>query len=318
MPNCIGSAIKLSYVILVEYKKMEILQINTELQLPFYSWTIIHEYENNFLEVPFRNSKFTLKILKSDEENKFIRCVISWIQQSENNIVTEELKNRVIEKSIDFINYIIYHARTFDIETNNLILVSPRTVKSVDLKISTGNVELLNEQIILKSEQPEYFREFFEYLNEPGTNDAFSEILRNEEIALLEINLLVDAYHAIYESRYSEAVINCLTAVEIHIFPLLKEWLKEKFENKSEKNAENVLMDMSSATKFELLFGSISSEFLGGRTKLLEELKGINRLRNEIIHKAKRATKTEAINCLNISSNFIMILFFNIEPDKSE
>ena len=114
----------------------------------------------------------------------------------------------------------------------------------------------------------------------------------------MEINLLVDAYHAIYENRYSEAVINCLTAVETHIFPILKEWLKDKFFNQSGNNAEDVLIDMSAATKFELLFGSISAEFLRGRAKLLEELKGINKLRNDIIHKAKRATKNEALQIL--------------------
>lgn len=297
---------------------MESLQINIELHLPFYSWTLLHDYEDNFSGVPFRNSQFNLNVLKSDEETNFILSEISWIQQSESNIITDDFKNRMIEKGIDFVNYIIYHARTFDIETNNLILVSPRTVKSVNLKITNAKEEVLNETIILKSDPPEYFREFFEYLNEPGAFDVFSEIVKEEEIALLEINLLVDAYHAIYESRYSEAVINCLTAVETHTFPILKEWLKDKFLNKSEKNAENVLMDMSSATKFELLFGSISTEFLGGRAKLLEELKGINRLRNEIIHKAKRATKSEAINCLNVSSKFIMILFFKLEPETHE
>jgi hypothetical protein len=297
---------------------MEILQITIELQLPFYSWTFIHDYEDNFSGIPFRKAMFNLKVVQSDEEKNFTICQIEWTQQSESRTISEGLKSRAIEKGIDFVNYIIYHARTFDIETHNLVLVSPRTVKTVNLKINKENASLVNEQMVLKSDPPEYFREFFEYLNEPGAFDAFSEIVKEEEIALLEINLLVDAYHAIYESRYSEAVINCLTAIETHIYPILKVWLTDKFQNKSEKNAENVLMDMSSATKFELLFGSVSSEFLGGRTKLLEDLKGINKLRNEIIHKAKRATKSEAIDCLNTSSNFIMILFFKIEPDKSE
>lgn len=132
------------------------------------------------------------------------------------------------------------------------------------------------------------------------------------------MNLLVDAFHAIYESRYSEAVINCLTAVEIHISPLLRDWLKEKFINKNDRRAENVLLEIPSSTKYELLFGSVCEDLLSKRTVLLEQLKGINQLRNEIIHKGKRATKAEANNCLNISSKLLMILFFKLEPEQFE
>jgi len=134
---------------------------------------------------------------------------------------------------------------------------------------------------------------------------------------LLEINLLVDANHAVYEGRFSEAVINCLTAIETHTFPLLQEWLKGSFLNKSEKNAENVLINMTSNAKMELLFGSVKPEYLQKHSQLLEDVKSVNKLRNNIIHKGERASKSEAVFAMNTSSQLILILHFLIEPDNS-
>ena len=72
---------------------------------------------------------------------------------------------------------------------------------------------------------------------------------------------------------------------------------------------------MSSSTKYELLFGSVAEIYLSREIQLLEGVKGVNKLRNEIVHKGKRASKQEAINCLNVASKLILILFFRIEQD---
>ena len=297
---------------------MNDLKITVNIVLPYYSWTFLSTYTENTIEIPFRKIDYQLTISKTSETVRSMSVKIEWTQRVEIFDINNEFKNKLVEKGIDFLNHMIYHLRTFDIETSNIILVSPRITDSVHLVIHDNEDEILNEKFPLINEPPDNFKLFFEYLNdfESESVEIFFESIREEQIQLLEINLLVDAYHAIYESRYSEAIINCLTAVETHIFPLLTNWLTSNFSTKNEKNAENVLIGMSASTKFELLFGCVKSEFLSSQTKLLEDLKAINKLRNDIIHKGKRANKSEANNCLDVSSKLIMILFFKMSSEE--
>lgn len=292
------------------------MDVSLQIKLPFYSNSFKMEYGKGDIEVQFRGTVFLLNDFRFVEEGNYTIANIFWEEILSSDKHKEEFHQKLVEKGIDFINFIIYHARTFDLETANMALVSPRNVRSVKLKIRIETKEFETE-VNLAYQPPPYFMEFFEYINEPGGVDNFYSIIQDsktEEIQLLEINLLTDAYHAIYEGRYSEAVICCLTALDAHISPLISKWLSESFLNKNVKNANIVLRDISTSAKLELLFGSIETDYLSLEVELLEKLKWANKLRNEIIHEGKRAIKNEANECLNTVSKLVLILFFKIEP----
>jgi hypothetical protein len=273
---------------------------------PFFSKKI-ESNDTNPAEFHFNKTHFEYWGNKTDNSGQ-MSLIIRWNIESYNN----EKIGSYIEKGIEALNHVIYYARTFDDDSTNMVLISPRTVKTVHVVITESEKEILNADQDLAYTPPRYFHEYYDYINDGSWNADFNEIIELAGNQILEINLLVDANHAIFEGRYSEAIINCLTAIETHIFPILSEWLKNSFLNKSEKNAENLLIDLTSGSKLELLFGTVKSEYLKHHPKLLEDLKGINRLRNNIVHKGTRASKAEATNALNMTAKFIMILYFQI------
>lgn len=290
------------------------MDFTVKMRLPYYTWTITKHYEGELDDIPYNSNKFSMNIDKASESEGYMDISITW--KSEGPFVPgKDFIDRSVDRGISFVNHIIYYARTFDVETPDFVLVSPRTVKKVIFQVIHEGKTIHSSEELLVYDQPEHFREYFEYLNEPGSYDAFSEMIREGAEPLLEINLLVDAYHAIYEGRFNEAIINCLTAVEAHISPKLNTWLKNTFVNKSEKNAENVLLEIPSSSKYEMFFGTVEADYFNMEHVLLENLKNSNRLRNEIIHKGKRATKNEAVQTLNAVSKFLMISFFKIEPE---
>jgi hypothetical protein len=283
-------------------------------RLPFHSYLLSNLRETPFLAMKFSGTEFSLNFERLEKLDDVIIAVISWKSESD-EVATNN--NALAEKGIDFLNHVIYHARTFHLDTSNLTLVSPRTVRAVQLVIGHGPKTTAYD-IEIQNEPPEYFAQYLEALNEPGAFDAFFDIVVDSEKGepkALEINLLADAYHALFEGRYSESVINCLTAVEMRIFPLLLTWLTDKFHHKKPEAAEKVLIEMSTATKYELLFGSIASKYLKDDEQLLSDLKGINKLRNEIIHKGRRTKRTEATRCVNTAAKLLLMLHFGMNKN---
>jgi hypothetical protein len=248
---------------------------------------------------------------RRDAEAGNMVLTVSWDLHADEAYTPHQL----VERGIAVLNYIIYHARTFDEASTNLVLIAPRTVNSAKVRVMDGDRLILNTDQPLHYEAPPAFEEYFYSINDEGWAVSFSEMMENASNQLLEINLLVDANHAIYEGRYSEAVINCATAVEAHTFPILSLWFKSGFLNQSDNNAENLLMDLSSATKLELLFGTIKAEYLSAHSKLLEALKGVSRLRNKIIHQGGRANRQEAFLALDAAAKLIFILHFLVTPE---
>ncbi len=288
--------------------------VKLELQLPFYSWTLDPRHDYQLEEIPFNGKSFSFKNLGADESRSIMQVQVSWQTEFDNISNSETEKIQLVEKGIDFLNYLIYHSRTLDPDSKHMTFVSPRSVPCVKLAIG----EAITETIELTDNPPREFLDLISYADHfPESYDAFTDLLRDDELGVLDFNLIVDAYHAIYESRYSELVINCLTAIESRTFPLLTKWMTNCFLNKSEKNAENNLIEVTFSSKMEILFGSIYPKALHEKSKLLEDLKGINKLRNEIIHRGKRATKLEAKKCLKVTSEFLMIVIFdNMESDE--
>jgi len=289
------------------------LKIQVELIAPFYSKFI--ETKADFpVSFEFNKIRFDFFAVKIEAAINKMTFNICWISKQDYQALSID---DAIEKGVAALNHIICYIRTFDLNSTNLILISPRTVESVKLVVYEADEKRHESFHVLTYQEPHFFQEYFSFLNQDNWAISFSEIMEDADKQLLEINLLVDANHAVYEGRFSEAVINCLTAIETHTFPLLQEWLKGSFLNKSEKNAENVLINMTSNAKMELLFGSVKPEYLQKHSQLLEDVKSVNKLRNNIIHKGERASKSEAVFAMNTSSQLILILHFLIEPDNS-
>jgi len=280
-----------------------------EVKVPFYSAKMLQDGDEPTV-VEVQNRAYGYNGRKTSEADNML-LTVSWDLHRDEEYTPDQL----VEKGISLLNYIIYHARTFDEASTHLVLIAPRTVSSANVVVKDGDAVILNTDQRLRYEAPPAFEEYFYSINDEGWAVSFSEMMENASNQLLEINLLVDANHAIYEGRYSEVVINCATAVEAHTFPILSNWFKSGFLNQSDKNAENLLMDISSATKLELLFGTIKAEYLSAHDQLLEALKGVNRLRNKIIHQGGRASRQEAFSALDAASKLIFILHFLVTPE---
>lgn len=131
-------------------EKISSLEIETQFYLEFYSWTFVHNYIDHFTEVPFRNTLFTIKVVAAYEQHDQMQINVTWTQPTEEEqTVTDALKSKLVEKAVDFVNYIIYHARTFDLQTSNMVLVSPRTNRTIPLKArENGKLIFLSEFLL--------------------------------------------------------------------------------------------------------------------------------------------------------------------------
>jgi len=283
--------------------------VKIEVRVPFYAAKMLQDYDTpTIVEVQKRSHGYNGR--KALEAGNMI-LTVSWDLRDDETYTADQL----IDRGIAVLNEIIYHARTFDEASTNLVLIAPRTVSSAKVMVLEGATLVIDIDQPLHYKAPPAFEEYFYSINDEGWAVSFSEMMENANDQLLEINLLVDANHAIYEGRYSEAVINCATAVEAHTVPILSLWFKSGFLNQSDKNVENLLIDLSSATKLELLFGTIKAEYLSAHSKLLEALKGVNRLRNKIIHQGGRASRQDAFSALDAAAKLIFILHFLVTPE---
>ena len=283
------------------------MQIGIEVKLPFYSWILDCEtYDTIPSSIKYNDRDYYYSVEnKTDNE-----MVISLFRDIET--LESDKKYKILYELIQLINYIIYNARTFDVSVD-LVLISPRNADSVIFKIiSDGKIS--SEHVELKLEDPPHFKTLFEDLIQPGVFDVFTDIMEGEE-PVLYFNLLVDSYHSYYEGRYSESVINSLTAIESIIYPILRNWLTESLFHKNEGNAEQILREIPSKFKFELLFGKVKMNLFGSipdSNNLLEQLKNITTIRNNIIHNGKRATQNEAFEALDKASHLVEIITFEI------
>ncbi|MEE1962774.1 hypothetical protein V1387_08775 [Allomuricauda taeanensis] len=229
----------------------------------------------------------------------------------ENEIdLSPEIKERMANHAIEIVNRSINRIRTFHHEKTYFYLVSPRTVEKVKL-IYPLETESITELIVLQWEMPEFVKVLYDYLNEEEHRLTLSEKLELDQATFLQ--LTIDSYYNLIEGNFNECIINCSTALESLIFPILQGWLTERLFHKNERTAQTILMDISMANKYELLFGTVESDFLANHGKLLEILKGTNKLRNSIIHSGYRANRQEAEKALNYSAKLIVLIFLKFE-----
>ncbi|MEC3905547.1 hypothetical protein VOI54_00810 [Tamlana sp. 2201CG12-4] len=288
------------------------MKIEIQLELPFVTRTLDSSDFGVPEKVKFKGTDFTYN---SQLNKTTTSALISFEYQNEEAEFNNDLKKKLALRAIELINHYIYHAKTFEHHSTDIVQISPRNTKNIVLEIKDKNDNLVLKEIVeLTQEKPKYFQEYFDYLNEPGAFDVFEDLIKDKKGHLLFINLLSDSFYAIFEGRYNESIINSCTAIESLIFPKLIDWLGDKFHNKSNKNAERVLIEIPMNLKYELIFGEIEKGLLSVHNELLEKLKGINKLRNTIVHGGNKATKKQAEDALNYASKFILIVFMKMEP----
>jgi len=263
-------------------------------------------------EIEFNGTKYTVSTkLKQNETDVEVNFSIEDLKLP----LREGIIERLRDKAVDVINHYIYYARTFNHYANDIVMVSPRSVSQIYLKIEDQNKIIFEDDMLFELHKPRYFVEYFDMLNEPGAFDAFEEILKSGE-SLLHINLLFDAFYALYEGRYNESILNCATATESMFIPIISAWLKKQLFHQRDNDVSRVLMETPTAIKYELLFGSVKGDLLSVHPSLLENLKEMNKTRNKIVHSGYQSNKSKAELFLNTVAKTLMILHFNMEPEE--
>ncbi|MCK7591313.1 hypothetical protein M0G43_12065 [Subsaxibacter sp. CAU 1640] len=285
--------------------------VRAELSLPF--WTQYLDSED--IQVPnritFNGTEFKLSTQRiNNDTNVAVTFEIPNLVLPINEIILERIK----DNTINLVNHYIYHARTFDHYSTDIVMVSPRSVQEIRIQIKNDETLIYDDNFLLKQTHPKYFQEYFDMLNEPGAFDVFEDLVSNNN-HLLYINLIFDSYYALYDGRFNESILNCCTAIESMIIPILSEWFSKQLFHKKLTDANRILMEIPMALKYEMLFGSIKGDYLRVHPKLLEKAKEMHKTRNKIVHTGFQASKAKAELFLNTASKIIMILHFNMEPE---
>lgn len=283
------------------------MEIKIEIRYPGVLKELSTANEHEPFSINHKNQEYGFATELGDDLTLFI--LTTKIELPEGQLAANT-KDRLSNSAIEIVNRCINSIRTFHHNKTYFHLVSPRTVDKIILTYAT-DAGTLSEEIELKSEMPEFVREFYDHLNEEEHYLTVSEKLEINQLTYL--HLIIDSYYNLYEGNFNECVINCSTAIESMIFPILQNWLKDRLFHKNEKIAQRILMDISMGNKYELLFGTVEREFLANQEKLLEILKGTNKLRNSIIHSGHQASREEAEKTLNHSAKLIYIVHFKID-----
>lgn len=228
--------------------------------------------------------------------------------------ISEELKKKIIHEIFAVVNNFISQIRTFYHLTSNFHFVSPTTIDNCKIVFSENESIILNEEVILKSELPENLELYFDVLNDNPYEDWWDVIMEDDQVT--HIPLLMDGFYLFNEHKYNECIINCCTSVESYIFPKLIEYFKSLTLSKSEKAAKEIVMDISMATRYEILFGTINNEFLGHMPNLLKELKQMTKIRNGIIHSGRKGKRIEAWRALDFTAKMFAASFMKMEDLK--
>lgn len=228
--------------------------------------------------------------------------------------INAELKKKIIHEIFGVVNQFLSHIRTFYHLTSNFHFVSPTTINNCNIEFSENESILLKEEVTLKSELPENLELYFEVLNDNPYEDWWDVIMEDDQVP--HIPLLMDGFYLFNEHKYNESIINCCTSVESYIFPKLIEYFKNLTFSKSEKTAKEIVMNISMATRYEILFGTIDNEFLGHMPNLLKELKQMTKIRNGIIHSGRKGKRFEAWKALDFTAKMFAASYIKMEDLK--
>jgi len=138
----------------------------------------------------------------------------------------------------------------------------------------------------------------------------------------IELNwkLFCESINHFMRGSYREVFINCCTAIEIIISPAVETWLLSKTQTKPKKKTETAVRDLGNPVRFEIYFSVVNPEIFALLTKeekidLLNELKGMNTLRNKVVHQGLNPKVQDTIRAIQNTGKFLKLLwkFKNIE-----
>jgi len=201
--------------------------------------------------------------------------------------------------------------RTYYHLKSNFHFVSPTTIENCKIIFSENDSILLEEEVIINPELPDNLELYFDVLNDNPYEDWWDFIMDGDQVT--HIPLLMDGFYLFNENKYNECIINCCTSVESYIFPKLIEYFKDLTLSKSERAAEEIAMNISMATRYEILFGTIDNEFLGHMPNLLKELKEMTKIRNAIIHSGRKSKRFEAWKALDFTAKMFAASFMRMQ-----
>lgn len=225
--------------------------------------------------------------------------------------INEKLKKKIIHEIFEVVNNFLSQIRTFYHLTSNFHFVSPTTIDNCKISFVENESIISSEKLILKSELPENVELYFDVLNDSPYEDWWDVIMEDNQVP--HIPLLMDGVYLFNEHKYNECIINCCTSVESYIFPKLIEYFKNLTLSKSEKVAKEIVMNISMATRYEILFGTIDNEFLGNMPNLLKELKQMTKIRNGIIHSGRKGKRFEAWKALDFTAKMFAASYMKME-----
>lgn len=117
-------------------------KVETKIILPFSTWTLDSKNLGVPSELNFRGIEFKYNSKLKDTSME-VSISFNTIESIEKDDLVK-LKELSM-KAIEFMNHYIYHARTFVHSSPEIVLVSPRTVKGIDVNIFE------NEKLLFKS-----------------------------------------------------------------------------------------------------------------------------------------------------------------------
>lgn len=255
--------------------------------------------------IDFRDKEYGFRAILKKNTTLFI---VTFVEDYE--ILDHEKKERIASVAVELVNQCINRIRTFYHNRRDFIFISPRLVEKIKIQY-TENGGTKTQYYFLTQRMPKYLKEYFDYLNEEEHTLNLSEKLEMDQVIFL--HLIIDAYYSLYDGKFNDCIINCATATESLIFPIIKEWITNNLFHKNESSGEKILMEIPMSLKYELLFGSVKSPLLNKQERLLEKMKETNSLRNRIIHSGFQASRKQAESALNYSAKLIYILHFKVE-----
>jgi len=155
---------------------------------------------------------------------------------------------------------------------------------------------------------------FFDVLRETimdgdGSTDLICALSADKEPFDLEWKIFLTGIKFFYQGNFKQVIINCLTALEAQITEPLNTWLLS-VSSSSPDGVKNVLFDFSNPLKFDIYINTIfpgpfKKYSIEEMKKMISDFKGINTVRNKIVHQGFEPQLAEAKKAIELTGLFL-------------
>ena len=159
----------------------------------------------------------------------------------------------------------------------------------------------------------EIFEEY-SLIGESGRYDTvFAEAADKKPMELCW-QLLVDSIASFESGHFHGCVIYACSAVEVEVVPVVRDWLAKSALTKPVEHLEKALIDLSNPIKFEIFFGygkvgALDTLLPRQGRSLLEELKWLNTVRNNVVHLGYDVRADEACRAIRAAGLLLRVLW---------